>query len=51
MKIYIDGNSNPIEDNVKSENIKLKSPGEVTYRITTVDSTGNESTGITVTVK
>ncbi|MDR7238543.1 fibronectin type III domain-containing protein [Neobacillus drentensis] len=51
VRIYVDGQSIPSEDNVKGENIKLKSKEEVTYRVTTVDSTGKESLGETVTVK
>jgi predicted ribosomally synthesized peptide with SipW-like signal peptide len=51
VRIYIDGKSNPIEDNVKGENIKLLSEEEVTYRVTTVDTSGNESIGETVNVK
>lgn len=51
VRIYIEGNSSPIEDNVIGENIKLISKEEVTYQVTTVDTTGNESIGVTVTVK
>jgi predicted ribosomally synthesized peptide with SipW-like signal peptide len=51
VRIYNEGNSSLIEDNVKGENIKLTSKEEVTYRLTTVDSSGNESLGVAVTVK
>jgi predicted ribosomally synthesized peptide with SipW-like signal peptide len=51
LRIYNEGNLKLIEDNVKGENIKLTSNGEVTFRITTVDMAGNESTGEKVTVK
>jgi predicted ribosomally synthesized peptide with SipW-like signal peptide len=51
VRIYIDSESTPIEDNVKGENIKLISEGEVTYIVTTVDNSGNESIGETITVK
>jgi predicted ribosomally synthesized peptide with SipW-like signal peptide len=51
VRIYIEGNMTPIKDNVTDENIKLTFNGEVTYRVTTVDNSGNESTGEKVTVK
>jgi hypothetical protein len=50
VRIYIQGNSSPIEDNVKGESIILTSEKEVTYRVTTVGSSGNESSGEIVTV-
>jgi predicted ribosomally synthesized peptide with SipW-like signal peptide len=51
VRIYNEGNSNLVADNVKGENIKLTSNGEITFRITTVDMIGIESTGEKVTVK
>jgi hypothetical protein len=53
VRIYIKGESIPIEDNVKGEEIKLKSKfnSNITFRVTTVDTLGNESLGETVTVK
>ncbi|MEH7176566.1 SipW-dependent-type signal peptide-containing protein [Neobacillus vireti] len=50
VRIYNQADSTLIEDNVKGENIKLTSNDKVTYRVTTVDSSGNESSGVTVTV-
>jgi predicted ribosomally synthesized peptide with SipW-like signal peptide len=51
VRIYLEGSENPIEDNVKDESINLTSKDEVTYRVTTVDVAGNESTGKTITIK
>lgn len=51
VRIYIEGNSSPIEDNIKGENSKLKFDGEVTFRVMTVDASGNGSQGVTVTIK
>jgi predicted ribosomally synthesized peptide with SipW-like signal peptide len=51
VRIYIEGKSIPIKDNFIGENIKLTSDTEVTYRVSTIDSTGNESKGETITVK
>jgi predicted ribosomally synthesized peptide with SipW-like signal peptide len=51
VRIYVEGNPNPIKDLYKEENINLTSKSEVTYRVTTVDSLGNESLGETITIK
>jgi predicted ribosomally synthesized peptide with SipW-like signal peptide len=51
VKIYVEGHLNPIIDNYTDNNIKLTSIEEVTYRITTVDSEGNESIGKKITIK
>ncbi|WP_456273085.1 hypothetical protein [Bacillus sp. AK031] len=52
VKIYLNGNEEPIEKEVTdiTVSIKQKPKEKATYRITTVDTYGNESPGTLVTV-
>ena len=46
VRVYIDGEVNPIKENIKNEKLDLENVDqETTYKITTVDNSGKESLG------